>query len=370
MRGYRDLNDRVVVVTGASSGIGRATARAFAEMGAVVVLAARREAPLHELATECATAGSRALVVPTDVRDEEQVEALADRAIENFGRIDVWVNNAAVTQFARFEEAPPDVYDQVIATNLFGYIYGARTVLPYFREQGHGVLINVSSVVAYVSQPYTSAYTVSKAGIRALSDSLYEELLDEPSINVACVLPATIDTPLFQHGSNYTGRSPAAMPPVYPAEEVADAIVQMTHSPRREIFVGSAGRMLALQHSLAPSLTQRLMARMVERNHLRDTPAPPTAGNVLEPMAEWTGVSGGWRTDAGGRGADNGKGKAVAGSFAIGALATYALLRGRQAANGRWLLRHRRTARHRALPLPGARRNGGLIERIRERVRL
>jgi NAD(P)-dependent dehydrogenase (short-subunit alcohol dehydrogenase family) len=329
MRGFRKLNDCVVVITGASSGIGRATARAFAEQGAIVVLAARRESALRELEKECATAGARALVVPTDVRDEEQVRALADRAIENFGRIDVWVNNAAVTQFARFEEAPPDVYNQVIATNLFGYIHGARAVLPRFREQGRGVLINVSSIVAYVSQPYTSAYTISKAGIRALSDSLYEELLDEPHINVSCVLPATIDTPLFQHGSNYTGRAPAAMPPVYPAEEVADAIVQMARSPRRQVFVGKAGRMLAFQHSVAPSLTQRLMARMVDRKHLRDTPASPTPGNVLEPMSEWTGVSGGWRTDASGRGEDSGMGKAVAASLAIGAMAAYVLLRSR-----------------------------------------
>jgi NAD(P)-dependent dehydrogenase (short-subunit alcohol dehydrogenase family) len=368
MRGYRDLKDRVVVITGASSGIGRATARAFAERGAVVALAARREPPLRELATECAAAGARALVVPTDVRHEEQVEALADRAIENFGRIDVWVNNAAVTQFARFEEAPRDVYDQVIATNLFGYIYGARTVLPTFREQGHGVLINVSSVVAYVSQPFTSAYAVSKAGIRSLSDSLYEELLDEPNINVSCVLPATIDTPLFQHGANYTGRSAAAMPPVYPAEDVADVIVQLTRRPRREVFVGNAGRRLALRHAVAPTLAHRLMARMVERNHLRDTPATPTAGNVLEPMSEWTGVSGGWRTDAGGRGEHNGKGRAVAGSLAIGALATYALLRGR-GGNGPFPNGFQQLSEPGATLRRGGRRGSAFIEQLRKRAR-
>ncbi len=317
----RELEDSVVVITGASSGIGRATAHAFAAQGATVVLAARREHALREVETECTNVGGRPLVVPTDVTEEEQVRALARRAIEGFGRIDVWVNNAAVTLFGRFEETPPEVYGRVIHTNLFGYIYGARAVLPYFREQGSGTLINVSSVVAFVGQPYTSAYVMTKAAIRSLGECLREELIDAPDIHVCTVLPATFDTPLFQHAANYTGRAPKAMDPVYAPEMVADTIVRLAQRPQREVFVGRMGRMLAFQHAVAPGMTERMMAKMVDRDHLQDRPAPPSPGNLFEPMPGWAGVRGGW----GGRPEGmNGGGTAVLGGlFLAGAALGY-----------------------------------------------
>jgi NAD(P)-dependent dehydrogenase (short-subunit alcohol dehydrogenase family) len=289
----------IVVITGASSGIGRATALTFARQGATVVLAARRADALHDAARECEQLGGRAMPVPTDVRDEAQVQELARRALDAFGRIDVWVNDAAVTLLGRFEECPPEVFENVIRTNLFGYVSGTRAVLPLFRRQGYGTLINVASMVSYVSQPYASAYAISKAGIRAFTDSLRQELLDEPDIHVCMVLPAVIDTPLFQHAANYTGRAIQAMPPVYPAQSVADAVVGLVEHPRRQVFVGNAARMAVAQHTLAPNLTQRMLARMVDRQHLQDRPAPPTAGNVLTPMPEGAGVSGGWRSSGG-----------------------------------------------------------------------
>jgi len=302
MRGWRsgeDLSQAVIVVTGASSGIGRATAQAFAAEGASLVLAARRRDALQDVVQECEQLGGRALAVPTDVRDEAQVEKLAQAAVDAFGRIDIWVNDAAVTLFARFEDSPPEVYDEVIRTNLFGYIYGARAALKRFGPQRHGVLINVASMVSYVSQPYTSAYAISKAGIRALTDSLREEYLDQPGIHISMVLPATIDTPLFQHAANYTGRAARAMPPVYPVTAVADTILDLARRPRRQAFVGNAARMLVAQHTLSPNLTQRMLAGMVDRHHLQKRPAAPTSGNVLSPMAGWTGVSGGWQRSNG-----------------------------------------------------------------------
>lgn len=295
----RKLKDSVVVVTGASSGIGRETARQFAEKGATVVVAARRENVLKEVVAECEKAGGHALAVPTDVTDESQVTELAQRTLGSFGRIDVWVNNAAVTLFGKFDETPIDDYRRVVETNLFGYIYGARAALPIFREQGSGVLINVSSVVARVPQPYTSAYSFTKAAIRSLSASLRQELaLDgAKNIHVSTVMPATIDTPFFQHAANYTGRKAKAIPPVYPTKNVAAMIVRMVQHPKREVYVGNAGRMLNLQMKFAPAMAERAMATMVDKQHLMDQPESNNSGNLFEPMQEGTSVSGGWQSN-------------------------------------------------------------------------
>jgi NAD(P)-dependent dehydrogenase (short-subunit alcohol dehydrogenase family) len=297
----RKIQDAVVVITGASSGIGRAAAHVFAKSGATLALAARREQPLNEAAEEARNLGARAVAVPTDVTDAEAVEALARMAVENFGRIDVWVNNAAVTLFAPFEEAPMEAYRRVIETNLFGYIHGARAALRYFREQGSGVLVNNASMVARAGQPYTSAYVLTKFAIRGLGECLRQELLNAPDIHVCTVLPASIDTPLFQHAANYTGRAIRAMPPVYSAAAVARAIARLAERPRREVFVGNAGRMTAIQKMMAPGLTERMLASMVDRNHFQDRPAPPSAGNLFEPMDGRHAVSGGWRPASAGR---------------------------------------------------------------------
>lgn len=293
----RPIKDSVIVITGASSGIGRATALEFAKQGATLLLAARREAALQDVAAECNRLGGQALAVPTNVTDEEAVKALASRAIDTFGRLDVWVNNAAVTLFARFEEAPSEVFRQVIETNLFGYVHGARAALPYFREQGSGILINVDSVVGVGTQPYTSAYVMTKYAIRGLAGCLRMELhLDNASdIHICTVMPATIDTPLFQHAANYTGRATKAMNPVYPAEQVADAIVGLVERPQREVIVGQAGYLMVAQSTFVPEIYERTMAQQVDQDHLQDKPALPTNGNLFEPMSDYNSVSGGWQ---------------------------------------------------------------------------
>ena len=293
------LTDAVAVVTGASGGIGRATALRLADAGADVVLAGRRASALDSLAAEIAERGRAALAVPTDVSDGAAVDALAARAVERFGRIDVWVNNAALVSFSPFLELPSDEVRRVLDVNVMGMVHGSQAALRQMRAQGGGVLVNVSSIVSALPMPYASPYSMSKAAVRSLSASLRQELRLEgvKDVHVVTVLPATIDTPLFRHSANHTGREVVPMPPVYDPSRVAAAIVARIRRPRREVIVGPAARPLLLQAKLAPGVTERMMALFVDRAHLsRTTGAGTGSGNLFTPSSDPrdAAVRGGW----------------------------------------------------------------------------
>ena len=295
-RQERDLAGAVVVITGASSGIGRAAAAAFAREGSSLVLAARREGPLQEVVAACEAAGAKALAVPADVRDEAAMVALARTAVERFGRLDVWVNNAGVIAFGRFTDVPSDVFRQVIDTNLMGQVHGTRAALPHMLGQGSGVIVNMCSIWGRISSPLVSSYVTSKFAVRAFTESLRQELRGVPGVDVAMILPQAVDTPIFDRGANYTGRRVRPIPPVFAAGVIADGIVRSARSPEREQTFGRAGKLLELTHAFAPAVFHRVTPDIFVGGSFDGDGAAPSPGNVLAASAGGDTVAAGWRS--------------------------------------------------------------------------
>jgi NAD(P)-dependent dehydrogenase (short-subunit alcohol dehydrogenase family) len=291
----RPLEQAVVVVTGASSGIGRAAARRIARRGGSLALCARSPEPLAAVAAECEAAGAAVLHRALDVGDEEAVESFAAAVEDRFGRLDVWVNNAATMAYGSFDEIPSEVFRGVVETNLMGQVHGARAALRRFRRQGAGVLVNMSSVWGRVPSPQVAPYVVSKHAVRAFSECLQGELADEPDIHVAAVVPQAVDTPIFEHAGNYTGRQVRPIPPVLDPEVVAAGIEACAEDPLREVSYGRAGRALEVLHAAAPPLYRRLAHPSFIRGTWGQLPAGTAPGNVLG-STEPHQVEGGWRT--------------------------------------------------------------------------
>jgi short-subunit dehydrogenase len=259
----KPLHQQVVVITGASSGIGLATARLAAQRGASLVLAGRSQNALHRLVGEISSTSRRAIAVVADVSVEADVERIAAAATNTFGGFDTWVNNAAASAYGSCTEVSIRDMRQIMETNYWGTVYGSRVACAALRQRG-GALINVGSVVSDRAVPLQGAYSASKHAIKGWTDALRVELAHEQApISVTLIKPSAINTPYAEHASNYFPDQPTHIAPVYAPRSVARAILYAAEHPTRELVVGSAGLVLTAASALAPSLVDTLMSRLL-----------------------------------------------------------------------------------------------------------
>jgi NAD(P)-dependent dehydrogenase (short-subunit alcohol dehydrogenase family) len=283
----RALSDQVVVITGASSGIGREAALEFGRHGSSVVVAARNSEALEEVARQVDRVGGRGLAVPTDVAEWSQVESLAARANDHFGRIDTWINNAAVSEYATVEQMTIEEIDRILRVNLLGQIYGVKAVLPHMIRQGGGTIINVGSALSERAIPLQSVYCASKHGLLGFSEALRLELArDHPEITVTLVMPSSINTPLFRFARSKMGQKPMPVPPIYEPSVVAEALAFAAENPRRDITVGGSGKLMTLMDRVSPKLVDWYMLqgdRLVKEQQTGEPDAPED--NLFAPVA-------------------------------------------------------------------------------------
>lgn len=282
----KPIQQQVVAVVGASSGIGRSTALEFAKRGAKLAVAARTQSGLSSLVDEINQFGGEAIAIPADVASFEQVQTIADKTVEHYGRLDTWVHLAATSVFAPFEKVTPEEFRRVIEVNLMGQVYGAMVALPHLRREGRGALIHVSSVEARRSLPLQSSYSCSKHGIEGFLDSLRVELQHEGvPISVTNVMPATINTPFYNKGLTKLGVKPTGVPPYYQPELVAKAILHVSEHPTRDIIVGDVGRTLDLLQKLSPQFVDWMLNLIAVEGQKTNTVKYETdPNNLYEPI--------------------------------------------------------------------------------------
>ena len=278
----------VVVITGASAGVGRATVRAFARRGAHLGLLARGREGLAGAREEVETAGGRALVLPTDVSDPNQVEAAADAVERAMGPIDVWVNNAMVSVFAPAKRMTAEEVRQVTEVNYLGTVYGTLAALRRMLPRDHGSIVQVGSALAYRGLPLQSAYSASKHAIQGFSESLRAELLHDGSkVHVTVVHLPAVNTPQFSWVKARITRRPRPVPPVYDPAVAAEAIVWAAHHRRRELLVGTPLVQAVAASKLLPGLVERFLAEKGYEMQQSDVPLEPNRRDNL-----WSPVEG------------------------------------------------------------------------------
>jgi short-subunit dehydrogenase len=274
----KPLGRQVMVITGASSGIGLCTAKMAAANGARVVLAARNGEALADIERQIDSAGGEAAHVVADVGKREDVQRVADAAIQRFGGFDTWVNDAGISIWGKLEDVSDEDHRRLFDTNFWGIVYGSLVAARHLRQRG-GAIINLGSEVSEVSVPIQGMYAASKHAVKGFTDALRMELeADGAPVSVTLIRPAAINTPFPQHAKNYFDREPKLPPPVYAPEEVAKAILHAASHRERDVFVGGASRMFATLAHQAPRLTDWVNERMLIPQHFRDEPPRDPAG--------------------------------------------------------------------------------------------
>jgi NAD(P)-dependent dehydrogenase (short-subunit alcohol dehydrogenase family) len=297
-RAPRHRQDRVVVVTGASSGVGRAVVRAFAAEGAKIGLVSRGIEGLEAAAREVRALGGDAIVLPLDVADAAAVDRAADEVVARWGRLDVWVNNAMVSVFSPIHAMKAEEYRRVTEVNYLGYVHGTLAALRHMRPRNQGAILQIGSALSYRSIPLQSAYCASKAAIRGFTDSLRSELIREGSGIAVCLLhlPA-VNTPQFEVVRNRLGDHPQPVPPIYQPEVIARAVVRAAAAPRREVWIGWSTTMAIVGQRILPGVLDRYLAtRAWESQTTKSLPAghPSShrADNVDAPLPGDRGAHG------------------------------------------------------------------------------
>lgn len=290
----KPIAQQVIAVVGASSGIGRDTALQFASRGAKVVVAARNQDGLDSLVREIHQVGGDAIAIPADVAEFEQVKAIADKAIEQYGRLDTWVHAAATGVLASFDQISIDEFKRVIDVSLMGQIYGAMVALPHLKREGRGALIHISSMEGRRALPLQSPYSAAKHGVEGFLESLRMELQHDGSpISVTSIKPAVINTPFYNHVRTKLGVKPTGIPPYYQPRLVTEAILYAAEHPTRDWIVGDVGRILDILQRVSPALVDTLL--LLTAFPLQRTPEAKSEqdpDNLFAPMPGYNRVEG------------------------------------------------------------------------------
>ena len=279
----KPLRDQVIVVTGASSGIGLATARAAAEAGARVVLAARNAEALEGIVRDITAHGGHAVAVPADVSRREDVDRIAETTVREFGGFDTWVNNAGTSIWGKLEEVSEEDHRRLFDINFWGTVYGSLAAVAHLKRRG-GALVNLGSVASDLSLPIQGMYATTKHAVKGFTDALRMELEEERApVSVTLIKPTSINTPFPQNAKNYTDREPKLPPPVYQPEEVAAAILHAATHRVRDLYVGGSGRVMTAAARQAPRTMDWLGERVLVSQQFRGERPREPDGTLYRP---------------------------------------------------------------------------------------
>lgn len=298
---HNNLDRQVAIVIGASSGIGRATARALSAQGWNVVLAGRSQVSLAAAEVQCRAAGAQTLAVVADVADGQQVDALLAQTLAQFGHVEAIINTAAAIAYGLFEEVPAEIFDRAITVNLLGTANVARTALHHYRQVGGGHLVLTGSLLGKIAVPFMSSYVTGKWGVHGLARIVQIEAKQIPGVHVSLISPGSVNTPAYSQAANYTGWEGRPPPPVDPPEKVAAAILDVLRRPARDRSVGLANHLVVFGFRTLPALFDALVTPLMRVGGLSRRAIAATTGNVLQPKPAGDrqhGVWGplGWRT--------------------------------------------------------------------------